>query len=60
MTFDRKRLEALKQGLAPAGDNGFVSIAAKDLRWLIELVESSQEPHKPFVVMDQIEGEEIE
>jgi hypothetical protein len=57
MTFDKQRLEALKQGLAPAGDNGFVSIAAKDLRWLIELVESSQESHTPFAVLDQVEGE---
>jgi hypothetical protein len=60
MALDKQRLEALKRGLAPAGDNSFVAIAAKDLRWLIELVESAQEPQAPFAVLDQLEGEEPE
>ena len=36
---DKQRLETLKRGLVTAGENGFVAIAAKDLRWLIEQVE---------------------
>jgi hypothetical protein len=55
MTTDRQRLETLKQGLAPAGEKGFVAINAQDLRWLIQLAESQPQP---FVILDQTEEEE--
>ena len=60
MASDRQRLDALKQGVAPAGDNGFVAIAVKDLQWLLERVEATEELQAPSVIRDQIEGEETE
>ena len=59
MTSDQQRLEALKRGLGPSESNRFVAIAAQDLRWLLQLAERPQQD-EPFVVLDQVEGEESE
>lgn len=59
MTSDQQRLEALKRGLGPSESNRFVAIAAQDLRWLLQLAERPQRD-EPFVVLDQVEGEESE
>ena len=53
MTVNEERLEALKRGVTAAGDGSFVSISAKDLRWLIEQAERPLQPYPPFETDDE-------
>ena len=55
MDVDELRLGALRQGASHAGDVTFVTIQVRDLRWLLDLVDSLRRPPAPCDVLSAID-----